>query len=37
MEVNLLEKEASQQREKYLKYKNLNKAFSKKKTLVILD
>ena len=32
-----MEKEASQQREKYLKYKNLNKAFSKKKTRVILD
>ena len=34
-EVNLLEKEASHQRAKYLKYKNLNKAFSKKKTGVI--
>ena len=31
-EVNLLEKEASHQRTKYLKYKKLNKAFAKKKT-----
>ena len=37
MEVNLLEKQASHQRAKYLKYKKLNKAFSKKKTRVILD
>ena len=36
-EVNLLEKQASQQKAKYLKYKNLNKAFSKKKTPVILE
>ena len=36
-EVNLLEKENSHQRAKYLKYKKLNKAFSKKKTRVILD
>ena len=37
MEVILLEKESSHQREKYLKYKNLNKAFSNKKTRVILE
>ena len=37
MEVNLLEKQASHQRAKYLKYKNLNKAFSKKKPRVILE
>ena len=30
--MNLLEKEAAHQRAKYLKYKKLNKAFSKKKT-----
>ena len=36
-EVNLLEKEASHQRAKYLKYKKLNKAFAKKKTRVVLD
>ena len=36
-EVNLLKKEASHQRDKYLKYKKLNKALSKKKTPVILD
>ena len=40
-EVNLLEKEASHQRAKYLKYKKLNKAFAKKKNhkeeTVILD
>ena len=36
-EVNLLKKEASRQRAKYLKYKKLKKAFSKKKTRVILD
>ena len=36
-EVNLLEKEASHQRAKYLKYKKLNKAFCKKKTLVIIN
>ena len=36
-EFNLLEKQASHQRAKYLKYKNLNKAFSKKKTPVILE
>ena len=35
--MNLLEKEASRQRAKYLKYKNLYKAFAKKKTSVILD
>ena len=32
-----MEKEASHQRAKYLKYKKINKAFSKKKTRVILD
>ena len=41
IEVNLLEKEAAHQRAKYLRYKNLKKAFAKKKTLkeetVILD
>ena len=31
-EVNLLEKQDSRQRAKYLRYKKLNKAFSKKKT-----
>ena len=36
-EANILEKEASDQRAKYLKYKKLNKAFSKMKTRVILD
>ena len=36
-EVNLLEKQASHQREKYLKYKKLNKAFSKKNTPIILE
>ena len=36
-EVNLLENEASHQRSKYLKYKKLSKAFSKKNTRVILD
>ena len=36
-EVNLLEKQASHQRAKYLKYNNNNKAVSKKKTRVILD
>ena len=36
-ELNILEKEASHQRAKYLKYRKLNKAFSKKKTRVILD
>ena len=36
-EVNLLEKQASHQRAKYLKYKKLNKAVSKKNTRVILD
>ena len=36
-EVNLLEKEDSHQRAKYLKYKKLNKAFSTGKTRVILD
>ena len=36
-EVNLLEKEASHQRAKNIKYKKLNKAFYKKKTRVILD
>ena len=30
--MNLLEREASHQRTKYLKYKNLNKAFVQKKT-----
>ena len=32
-----MEKEASHQRAKYLKYKNLNTDLSKKKTRVILD
>ena len=32
-EVNLLEKQASHQRAKYLQYKKLNKAFSKKRLL----
>ena len=36
-EINLLEKKASQQKAKYLKYKSLNKASSKKKTPVILE
>ena len=36
-EVNLLEKEASHQRDKYLKYKKLNKAFAKMNTPVIID
>ena len=36
-EVNILEKQVSRQRSKYLKYKKLNKAFSKKKTRVIID
>ena len=31
-ELNLLERESAHQRAKYLKYKKLNKAFSKKKT-----
>ena len=31
-ELNLLEGEAAHQRAKYLKYKNINKAFAKKKT-----
>ena len=39
--MNLLEREASHKRSKYLKYKKLNKAFAKNKTLkeetVILD
>ena len=35
-EFNLLEKNTSQQKPKYLKYKSLNKASSKKKTPVIL-
>ena len=35
--MNLLEKEASHQRAKYLKYKKLNMALSKKNMLVILD
>ena len=34
--MNLLEKEASHQRANYLKYKNLNKAFYKKNTRVII-
>ena len=37
MEVNLLEKQASHQRANDLKYKNLNKAFSKKEPRVILE
>ena len=36
-EANLLEKQASHQRAKYLKYKSLNKAPSKKSTPVILE
>ena len=36
-EVNILEKQDFYQREKYLKYKKLNKAVSKKNTCVILD
>ena len=36
-EVNLLEKQAYHQRAKYLKYKNLNKLFSRKNTRVILE
>ena len=36
-EINLLEKKSSQEKEKYLKYKSLNKASSKKKTPVILE
>ena len=32
-----MEKEVSHQRSKYLKYNKLNKAFSRKKTRVILD
>ena len=35
--MNVLEKEASHQRAKYLNYKNINKDLSKKKTRVILD
>ena len=30
--MNLLEREAAHQRAKYIKYKNLNKLFAKKKT-----
>ena len=36
-EVNLPERQASHQRANYLKYKNLNKAFSKEKHHVILE
>ena len=36
-EINLLEKKASQEKTKYLKYKSLNKSSSKKKTPVILE
>ena len=36
-EFNLIEKKASQEKAKYLKYKILNKASSKKKTPVILE
>ena len=35
--INLLEKKASQEKAKYLKYKSLNKASSKKKSPVILE
>ena len=35
--MNLLENEAAHQRSKYLKYKNLNKPFAKKKTVIIDD
>ena len=34
---NLIEKKASQEKAKYLKYKSLNKASSNKKTPVILE
>ena len=37
MEINLLEKKASQEKAKYLNYKSLNNASSKKKTPVILE
>ena len=36
-EFNITEKKASQEKAKYLKYKSLNKASSKKKSLVILE
>ena len=36
-EINLLENKASQEKAKYLKYKSLNKASSKKKTPVIME
>ena len=36
-EFNLIKKKASQEKAKYLKYKKLNKAFSKKKTPVVLE
>ena len=36
-EVNLLEKEATHQRAKCLKYNNINKSLAEKKTCVILD
>ena len=36
-EFNLIEKKASLEKAKYLKYKSLNKASSKKKTPVILE
>ena len=36
-EFNLIKKKASQEKAKYLKYKSINKASSKKKTPVILD
>ena len=36
-EINILDKKASQEKAKYLNYKSLNKASSKKKTPVILE
>ena len=36
-EFNIIEKKASQEKAKYIKYKSLNKASSKKKTPVILE
>ena len=36
-EFNLIEKKASREKAKYLKYKSLNKASSKKNTPVILE
>ena len=36
-EINLLDKKAYQEKAKFLKYKSLNQASSKKKTPVILE